>query len=134
MGKTKILCNLEDESRGGSNYVEMSGHKLDILKLDESTMYLGRALTFGSFHDTEIQNRINRGWAKFHTFKKELCGRCFPLSDRLRLFEATVTPSVLYGCGSWTMTKEREQSLRMLKSSTTPNATENRPNWPQDET
>jgi hypothetical protein len=63
MGKTKILCNLEDASRGGSNYIEMSGHKLDILKLEESTMYLGRALTFGSLHDTEIQNRINRGWA-----------------------------------------------------------------------
>ena len=51
-------------------------------------------------------------WAKFMSHKKELCGRCYPLRDRLKLFNATVTPTVLYGCGSWTMTKEREQQLR----------------------
>jgi hypothetical protein len=115
MGKTKILSNLEDELRKGPNYIQIAGHRVDILKHTEMTKYLGRALTFGDLHDVEIQHRINCGWAKFHYFRKELCCKHYPLSDRLRLFEATVTPSVLYGCGAWTMTKDREHTLRVAQ-------------------
>lgn len=115
MGKTKVLSNIEDERREGLDYIEISGHKVDILKLGESTKYLGRALSFESLHDTEIQHRINCGWSKFHVFKKGLCCKHYPLHDRLRLFEATVTPCVLYGCGTWTMTKDREHALRVAQ-------------------
>ena len=39
-------------------------------------------------------------------------GKHFPLLDRLRLFQATVTPCVLYGAAAWTMTQSRERRLR----------------------
>ena len=68
-------------------------------------------------HDTELTHRINCGWAKFHAQKKILCSKHYPLQDRLRLFEATVTPSVLYACGGWTMKASRENSLRVAQRS-----------------
>ena len=34
------------------------------------------------------------------------------MKDRLRLFDGTVTPTVLYGCSSWTLTVELENRLR----------------------
>ena len=56
----------------------------------------------------------------FHMFKGELCRPDYPLKARMRLFNAVITPSILYGCAAWTMTKEREQKLivtqrRMLR-------------------
>ena len=86
--------------------------EVPIVPFDESAMYLGRRLTFSDFHDTEIDHRITRGWAKFHKHKLELCGKHFPLKDRLRLFEAVITPTVLYSAGTWTMNAERERKLK----------------------
>jgi hypothetical protein len=78
-------------------------------------MYLGRSLSLGLLHDAELTHRINCGWAKFHANKKELCSRHYPPQDRLRLCEATVTPSVLYACGTWTMTRARARLLRVAQ-------------------
>ena len=83
-------------------------------------MYLGRYVTCNDFHDSEIQNRMTKAWAAFAKNKAELCGRHYPLRARLRLFEATVTATALYGSGTWTMTTDREKLLtttcrRMLR-------------------
>ena len=60
----------------------------------------------------ELQNRIARGWAKFGVYKSELTDKRYPLKQRLRLFESIITPTVLYGSGSWAMTVERERVLQ----------------------
>ncbi len=46
------------------------------------------------------------------TYRNELCGSHYSLAHRLRLFDATVTPTVLYGSSCWTMTLERERRLQ----------------------
>ena len=51
-------------------------------------------------------------WRKFGAHRQVLCDRGYPLNQRLRLFNTVVTPVVLYGSASWTMTKTREQTLR----------------------
>ena len=45
-------------------------------------------------------------------FKKELTGKTFLLNDRMRLFGKIISPSVLYGCASWTMTSWRKRKLQ----------------------
>ena len=45
-------------------------------------------------------------------YKSELTQKHYSLSDRLRLFEAVVTPTVLYGSEAWTMTAEMFKLLR----------------------
>ena len=74
--------------------------------------YLGRELCFEDAHDVEIASRINEAWKKFFVLKPDLCGKHVSLRCRLKLFNATVTPTLLYGSGSWTMTAERERILR----------------------
>ena len=83
------------------------GNEVQVLLPNESAMYLGRKVCFNTFDDTEIQHRINKGWAAFGKHKSVLCCRNYPLHSRLRLFDATVSPTVLYGSGAWTMTAER---------------------------
>ena len=121
LGKTKILNNMLDDGRDSSEGIDIGRETIKILALDESTMYLGRKLTLGSYHDTEIDHRIACGWAKFNQYKKELCCRHYPLIDRLRLFESVITPTVLYSARTWTTNAARTNRLkvaqrRMLRS------------------
>ena len=76
------------------------------------TTYLGRQACFNEFHDTGIRHRMDKGWAAFGKYKDELCGRHYPLRSRLRLFDAVVSATVLYGSGTWTMTVERTHLLQ----------------------
>jgi len=113
MGKTKILSTRSDR-RGclAQQYVGILGERVEVLPASEGTLYLGRMVNFAHFHDAEISHRISRGWAAFGKFKQELCCKHYPLKSRLKLFNATVTATVLYGSGAWTMTKAREQLLQ----------------------
>ena len=99
MGETKVLTS---ENQGGeeemeeARHLEVRGNKIDILKKDGPTMYPGRLLSLQNPHDVELDNRIKKGWKKFLSLKHELCGRAYPLRDRLRLFNATVIQYRLY--------------------------------------
>ena len=108
MGKSKVMHNGKGaESRCSS--IEVQGKKLDIV---DAVEYLGRKHSFQKMHETELDHRISKAWGKFITQKSELCSKHYRLRDRLRLFESTVTATVLYGSGSWTMTAELERKLR----------------------
>jgi hypothetical protein len=60
------------ESRRGEIDIRIHGQKVEIIPYETTTMYLGRALSFGRLHDAELENRINKGWAKLHAHKHEL--------------------------------------------------------------
>ena len=47
--------------------------------------------------------------------KRRLCERKMSLDKHLKLFNSAVTPTVSYGSGCWTMTKEREQRLTVAR-------------------
>ena len=50
--------------------------------------------------------------AAFHTNKHILCNRTYSLKERLRVFAAVVTPTAMYGAGSWTLNQATEATLR----------------------
>jgi hypothetical protein len=106
LGKTKVLTN---QAVVPGEVVQIKGHGIKIV---ESVEYLGRLLTFTDMHAVEMEHRIGKAWNKFMVMKRELCSRHYPLKQRLKLFEATVTASLLYGSGAWTMTAESERRLR----------------------
>ena len=90
----------------------VEGMKIDVMEPTESNMYLGRALSLRDVHDAELTHRLKRAWAKFGTFRQELTDKAVPLHLRMKLFHSAVTPTALYGCGSWVMTKERDSKLK----------------------
>ena len=49
------------------------------------------------------------------SFKDALCNKSLTLASRIRLFEAVVSPCVLYGCAAWTMNSEREKKLKTAR-------------------
>ena len=86
--------------------------KIEVLARTGEIKYLGRQITFTDAQRAELKNRLRGAWAKFMEHKDELIKKKYALSDRLRLFDAVVTPAVLYGAGTWTLTKEMERALR----------------------
>ena len=110
-GKTKILHN---NVGYGSRVVKASvaGMDIEVLAPSESTVYLGKALSFTNIHEVELRHRMKRAWAKYGTLKKELLDHNVPLRLRLRLFQSVVTPSALYGCSSWVLTEARANMLQ----------------------
>jgi len=45
-------------------------------------------------------------------YKDELCNNKYELNHRLRLFDSVIMPTILYGSGTWTMDRDRENTLR----------------------
>ena len=92
--------------------ISLDGNAIAVLDEKDAERYLGRKLCFEDCMQTEVSNRIAAGWAAFHNHKAELCNKNYRLQDRAMLFDACVTPTVLYGCSTWTVTHTMQRQLR----------------------
>ena len=104
----------------GCCFALLGNQRTEILEESCFERYLGRKLCFGSSMKAEINNRIPTGWAVFHKHKGELCNKFYRLEDRVKLFESTVMPTVLYSSATWALTQVMERKLitarrRMLR-------------------
>ena len=115
-GKTKVLTN-EGGASGRSmiKQIDIDGEKYEVLAKDASTKYLGRKVNFEDPQGTEFDNRIAAAWGAFSKHKEELTDMRYRIKDRLRLFEAVVTPSLLYGCEAWALKVEQEKRLKTIQ-------------------
>ena len=109
-GKTKILT--WDVLALGAAPIVVDGIAIKVLGETEAERYLGRKLCFQDSCQVELQNRLDAGWAAFHKHKAELCSKFYRTCDRVRLFDAVVTPVILYGAGAWALTQDMERRLQ----------------------
>ena len=109
MGKTKILTSA---SLNLPACINIEGADVDIVPPATYEKYLGRHLYMGSYHESELSNRMNGAWRCFAKFKDVLCSRSYPLRSRLQLFDAVVTPTAMYGCECWTLNVHSRRMLR----------------------
>ena len=111
--ETKILTNLSKRrGRNARTSVDINGSPVAIIHYHQHLKYLGRKLSFDEYHKTELDNRIAAGWRKFHLLRHKLTSKHYPLTSRLRLFNSTVTPTVMYSCAAWTLNKDMAATLR----------------------
>ena len=109
--KKKMIWN--GHGRGTTlKKTEVNGKPFDILQGEDSTEYLGRLFCFEGMHDLELKNRVGKAWAKFGMYSAELTDRRIDLKKRMQLFKSVVQPTFLYGCASWTLTRQREQLIQ----------------------
>ena len=110
-GKTKILHNDKGYGRHVKS-AQVGEMVIEVLEATASTVYLGRLLSLTDPHEVELQHRLKKGWAKFAVYKEELTNKEVSLKLRMRLFNAVVTPTILYGCSSWVLTASKEKRLQ----------------------
>lgn len=81
------------------------------IKVDDNSIeyvneyvYLGRLITIHESTAKEIDRRIATAWRKYwgnkHIFKSKL-----PIHLKTRLMDNTILPFLLYGCQTWSLTK-----------------------------
>ena len=85
---------------------------IEILTRNESVKYLGQKISFYQQETTEIKSRIRDAWATFHKYRQELTSKNYMLKHRLRLLDATVSPTVCYAAGTWALNKEHERMIQ----------------------
>ena len=111
--KNHILSNISKRrGRETKTHVNVNDNPVQILGYMENTKHLGRKLLFDDYHTTELDNRIAAAWRKFNLLQQELTSKTYPSKTRLRLFDATIRPTMLYGSASWTLTKQLESTLQ----------------------
>ena len=85
---------------------------IEIFTRNESVKFLGHKISFYQHETTEIKSRIRAAWATFHKYRQELTSKNYMLKRRLRLFDATVSPTVCYAAGPWAPNKEHERMIQ----------------------
>ena len=111
--KTKIVCNLtKRRGRWGVSHAQVLDMKIEILLYFSSVKYLGRMITFSQGNAREIHNRIACAWKRFMSMRDELMGKQYSLKQSLRVFDMTVSATMLYGTATWTLTNQLENKIR----------------------
>ena len=110
--KTKILSNQSNMNSDTKRFIKVGEMSIEILKKNESVKYLGQRISFHQQETLEIKSRIRTAWATFHKYRQELTSKKYMLKLRLRLFDATVSPTLCYAAGTWTPSQEHERMIQ----------------------
>eukprot|EP00959_Pyramimonas_sp_CCMP1952_P229246 4793273-Pyramimonas_sp.AAC.1 len=109
--KTKILSNAtRGTGRPKEPKVMIGDIGIDIAPDSGSMKHLGRMVGFDRPHEVETNNRIRCSWKCSMQHRAKLTDRSYPLNASLRLFDSSVTDTVLCQCGSatWVLMRELE--------------------------
>ena len=112
--KTKILTTEAVVSPPGTCRVEfVSGHCIHVLSHSDSHKYLGRALSLSKERAVAaVKARISAAWHLFQKRRGILMCQHVCAGLRIRLFNSTVLPVLLYGLSSLTLKPMHHSMLR----------------------
>ena len=72
----------------------------------------GTQQTFDNSCDVEIKSRIDKAWKAFHLHRDILCCKSASMGSRLRCLQMLVASTLMWGAGSWNVTKKQRSLLR----------------------
>ena len=97
--KTEMMCL---ETKGGGKVSSTANAAGQVYKKTIEFVYLGGAITAGRGLSIEISRRLQRAWACFQRYKMEIYDRPgVRLRLKVRLLNAEVVETLLYGCMTW---------------------------------
>ena len=98
---------------------KLTVHTLEfpIVSRDTGFKTLGTLFPLNGNTHAEFQERLSAGWAKFYSIKRLLLKRDANEQQRLRLFNATVSKTVLWCSESWKLTVAEKKTLRATQRS-----------------
>ena len=97
---------------GGTCDISVKGEKIEEVKMMK---HLGALFNEGSCED-EIENRIGAAVKVIGAMRSEVLERReLSKGMKLRVFNAMVVPTLLYGCKTWTILKRHESRLQVTE-------------------
>ena len=83
-----------------------------MLQAVESFTYLGSTLSHNATIDREITNRISKASSSFGRLRKTVWERRgIKLATKLKVYQAVVLTTLLYGCETWTVYRKHERQI-----------------------
>ena len=106
MKKTKIMSttNLQEFS--------LDREKIEVVK---SFVFLGASVKYDGTCEGEIRRRILLGRQAMDRLTPIMKSKDTPMNLKVRLIQAIVFPTTLYGCESWTMRKADERRIQAFE-------------------
>ena len=93
-------------------YIIIGEMSIEILTRNEKREVFGPENLVPPTRDIRNQEQDQGGLATFHKYRQELTSKNYMLKHRLRLFDATVSPTICYATGTWTPNKEHERMIQ----------------------
>ena len=87
-----------------------------VLKQVHTFNYLGSLITSDGRCINEIKRRMAQAKASFQNMKSILTNKRLSLGMRKRVLQFYIEPILLYGCESWSMTKQTSMSILIVLS------------------
>ena len=110
-------CVVQCSGAGSDSTVPISVGEDKIMKVSakEGFKVLGTIFTLTGGTEREIAHRISCAWGKFYELWPILKRKDTSVHKRLKLFNAVVGRSVLWGCESWTLSRREMRRLRSVQ-------------------
>ena len=111
--KSKIITNDNIQY----SYVEIGESLVEIIDAGSHHKYLGRYLPGECTvrRRVEVDHRIQCAWYKFGQYRHVLTNRQISIQLRLKLFDAVVTPTILYGLAALPLSAVLLQELEVVQ-------------------
>ena len=109
-GKCSVQCVGKVASPGES--IILASDRYPLCGCNEGFKVLGTMITMNGNTNGEFEHRLRAGWAKFSSLSDVLMKRDTSYIKRLRLFQATVSKTVLWCAESWKLTVAQKRRLR----------------------
>ena len=103
--------NLTNQKTDRTREVEIDGMRIRILFPEVKLSYLGQIITFVDQETTAAQHRIPCAWSAFARHR-QLTSQSHLLRHQIHPFDTVVTPTIMFGAGTRTTTKEHGKMLR----------------------
>lgn len=80
-----------------------------------SFKYLGAVITADNDITEEVKARIQSGNRCMYALDKTLRSKRISRRAKIRIYKSIIRPVVMYGCETWTLTKDSERKLRVFE-------------------
>jgi hypothetical protein len=77
---------------------------------------LGITVTNKTSVEEEIKSRLKSGNACYHSVQNLLCSELLSKNKKFKTYRTIISPVVLYGCGTWSLTLGDERRLRVFEN------------------
>ena len=119
--KTKTLSDTAPTIRKNFT-VTMQGMSVENFRPEATFKYLGQRITFKRSIQVDFEHRINCAWATLRSHRQGLTTTTNPLKDRVKLFDATVTPRSLKKKKNFTQHNGEQWTAPVTQTKTTTTA------------
>ena len=113
---TKILTN-EVQGDDAPIYVEVGEGMLSVMTSSDLHKYLSKQVSrdLCSRTETNMEYRLQCAWGRFHANAKVLLNPDISMKLRLKMFEAVVTPTAVYGMATEALTMRQRERIEVTR-------------------